>query len=469
MKTLGILIVNYNQLKLTIDCVEDLRKQINQNFELFVIDQNSDEKGTKESLDKLNTGNIKIIYNNKNEDLNRVWNYFYSNCDSDYLCFLNNDIRLTNNFTDDIINIFNLENNVGAVVHVTNNLKYTKPNFKLNYEILSPPLYQGWDFTLRREAFTEIPKTLKIFGGDDFLFANLKNKKYEIALTYSSPIIHYKERTRKTRKDIHEIQQSDGINYWKEIKKRNLTHTNSTINTNKCNKYPPNNITLTQNKNCVFTTIIGDYDNLPNINKRNDNWDYFCFTNNINLKSNEWKIIYYDLPNFNNITDIKLSRYFKTNFDKYLLSYNNLLYIDARMDIIKNIDGYLKHLGDNDINFMIHPNAKTIKEEMDRVLIGKLENKVNISKLKEKYLNEGYGYNNGLFAGGVILFKNNERTIKFFNDWWEMILNHSHRDQLSLNYVLWKNKNIKYGTIPFYKIINNFFMQRKRKSKRELF
>jgi len=470
MSKLGIVVVNYNNLDYTINCVDDLRKQINQDFELWVIDQNSKEENTDDYLNKLYGENIKVVRNSTNMDLNRVWNYFFDECKSEYLCFLNNDIRLTNNFTDDIIKIFGVEPSVGAVIHVTNNLKFTSPKYNLDYEILNPPLYQGWDFTLKREAFTRIPNTLRIFGGDDFVFGHLNKRGYKTALTYSSPIIHYKERTRiNIGNEIHEIQKHDIQNYHIQMKKDGYHHTNSTMNSDKCNKYPPQGIQLTQRPNCIYTTIIGDYDNLPIIaTPKESEWDYICFSDNKKLKSKDWKIIYVPESNGTSLGNSKLSRYYKTNFHKYLLSYENIIYTDARMKIIGNISTYLGGLGDNDFCFLKHPAANSIKEEMERVS-GGLEKKEVIDKIKKKYSVAHYKYDNGLFAGGILLFKNNDRTIKFFSDWWNEINELSHRDQLSLNYVLTKNPDLKYKTVKFTEVISKYFQQTPRISKRLTF
>jgi hypothetical protein len=241
---IGILIVNYNNLDFTRNCVSDIMNQINQNFDLWVIDQNSNEIGTDDFLNELDNELINVVRNDKNYDLNRVWNWFYDECELEYLCFLNNDVRLTNNFTDDIIKIFDIESQVGAVIHVTNNLKYVKADHKLRYEILNPPLYQGWDYTVKREAYTKIPDSLRIFGGDDYIFGNLNMKGYKTALTYSSPIIHYKEKTRiKLGGEIHKIQVSDGKYYHIERQKRGFQHTDTTMG-KMSNKYPPENIKL---------------------------------------------------------------------------------------------------------------------------------------------------------------------------------------------------------------------------------
>ncbi|MFW6008714.1 MAG: glycosyltransferase [archaeon] len=471
-KELGILIVNYNNIDYTRNCINDLLNQINKNFEIFLFDQNSNEEGTISYLNKIDQyENINVIKNDKNVDLNRVWNDFYEMSNNKFICFLNNDVRLTNNFTDDIVNIFNDNNNIGAVIHVTNNPNYIKPSFSLNYEILDPPLYQGWDFCLRREEYNVIPDTLRIFGGDDFLFSNVVKNNNSIALTYSSPIIHYKERTRNNIGDeINKIHRKDTINYNREIKERNLKLLNNTTNTNKCNKYPPKDIKLIQNKNCIFTTIIGDYDDLPKLNiNKEDNWDYICFTDNKKLKSDVWKLIYVDSDYDNLLERARLSRFYKLNYYKFLSSYENLIYVDARIKIKSQLNNYLKHLNDHDFVFNKHPNANSIKEEMERVLSGGLERKEVVEEMKKKYNKVNYKYDNDLYVGKILLFKNNKKNIKFFSDWWYMVKNYSYRDQLSLNYALSINKNIKYKVIDYNKTIKNYFPLAKRKSKRLTF
>ena len=45
-------------------------------------------------------------------------------------------------------------------------------------------------------------------------------------------------------------------------------------------------------KICVYTCITGNYDDLKEVKIKEDNIDYICFTNNKELTSNSWKIIY---------------------------------------------------------------------------------------------------------------------------------------------------------------------------------
>lgn len=465
-KKVGILIVNLNNLELTKNCINSIHKQININYQIYLFDQNSNEKNTVDFLDECRKNNINVYVNSENIPLNYIWNNFKDICDCEYLCFLNNDIIVGNTFIDDTIKILNNNNDVGAVIHVTNNPNYIKSENILNYKIFDTPRYQGWDFTIRRNLIPIIPKSLQIFGGDDYIFSKLNTDGHKIAIALSSPIIHFKEKTRINIPNIREIQNNDGLAFRKLILDENLKQAYSTLDDGTCFKYPPKNFELSQNENCVYTTIIGDYDPLYSKSyKKLENWDYICFTDNANLKSDFWRIVYIDNNNNTSLDDIKLARYFKTNSQKYLSSYKNILWIDARIAIIENLNEYLNYLNDNDIVLIEHPDAKSINEEFERVLHGKLEKPELIDVIKKRYNDLGYKYDNGLILSGVMLYKNNEKTFKFFNEWWCEIENFSHRDQLSANFVLWKNPELKYLLITLNDM-KKYFKQLNRTKKR---
>lgn len=192
---LSVLVININNLNYTRDLINDLFQQ-SCSFYLTIVDQNSTEEGTTEFLNEVAKEEINVVRNCRNEPLNYLWNKFYEHCKAPYLCFLNNDIRVPRNFVIDTINILDQESKVGAVVHATNHSCYNKVT-DLHYEILSNRYVQGWDFTIRREAYTSIPDSLKFFGGDDWLFSKLYAKNYKVACAISSPIIHYNASSRK--------------------------------------------------------------------------------------------------------------------------------------------------------------------------------------------------------------------------------------------------------------------------------
>ena len=461
---IAILIVNLNNIEYTKKCINSLNNQTNKNFKVFLVDQNSDEIGTSEYLDECLNNNIIVIRNSDNFPLNHIWNNFKNLTNFKYLCFLNNDTILSSNYVDDTLKTFNDNIKIGIVIHVTNNNLHNKIKNKLEYIVLTEPMSQGWDFTIKREIYPDIPKELLIFGGDDYIFSKLCKYEYLVAMVYSSPIKHFKERTRCNINNIKEIQDNDKGNLYKIVANENLILTKSTTQNKICNKYPPKNFNLTQNKNCVYTAIIGDYDTLTTPTKIENNWDYICYTDNINLKSDVWRVIY--INNLINIADsTKLSRYIKLNFNKFLSSYENILWIDGRISINCNLNDYLNHLDNNvDIIMVKHPYNNSIKEEFDNILKLKLEKKDIVDEIKTRYDNLNYNYDNGLIASGILLFKNNINTISFFNEWWYEVYNYSNRDQLSANFVLWNNKKVKYKIID--NVLGNSFIQNKRKSKR---
>ena len=186
----GILIVNRNHYYLTNNLIKDLSNQINKNFEVTIYDNNSYEDIEKIKQFEKYSFVKKIVFNKENAPLCHLWNKFYLETAYEYLSFLNNDIRIPNNFISDNNQIFKENIKAGVVVHSTNHPKYQKQT-NLQYKTFGKKYMQGWDFTIRRYAYTLIPKQIQSFCGDDFIYSNLYSNKWEAAYALSSPIIHY--------------------------------------------------------------------------------------------------------------------------------------------------------------------------------------------------------------------------------------------------------------------------------------
>lgn len=204
MNKTHILVVNINNLVYTRNCVNDLLRQ-DTSFDLTLVDQGSNEPGTHEYYMQLSKDwsrkecELKIIKNNENVDLNRVWNKFYEDNNNEYLCFLNNDVRVPHNFVSDGEKIFEKEPSVGCVAHSTNHPKY-KNVTSLNYVFVTD-VKQGWDFTFRKIAYTKIPNELKVYCGDDFLFQKLYDNNWKCAFALSSPMTHIQGQSMKYLKE----------------------------------------------------------------------------------------------------------------------------------------------------------------------------------------------------------------------------------------------------------------------------
>lgn len=208
-----ILIVNYNCLDHTKNLYLDLMSQNDTNFDVHIIDQGSTEPGTHEFLDGVPNTTI----NTHNRPLNHVWNDFVEASNKDFICLLNNDIRIPKNFITDLITIF--ENAlIGMVMHPTNHPNYDKALPQTSYDVLSNTVFrQGWDMCLRKSGWTKIPEILEFYCGDDFIFQTYYNRGYRSAMATSSPIIHYLSQTRRSSKtQLTELKpKTDVANYIK--------------------------------------------------------------------------------------------------------------------------------------------------------------------------------------------------------------------------------------------------------------
>jgi len=197
-----------------------------------------------------------------------------------------------------------------------------------------------------------------------------------------------------------------------------------------------------KNKNAIYTCITGGYDSLITPRIISQNFDYICFTNNKNIKHNIWNIIYIE-DNF--IDDIKLARKIKIMGHEILPTYDCIIWIDANFEINCDLNYLLKSSKKYDLSLMKHSLRDCIYDEAEICIKSKKDNEGIIKKQIGSYHFCNYPYKNGLAGTGILIKKNNMVTNNFMRKWWEEVNLKSHRDQLSFNYVLWKNKiNIKY-------------------------
>ena len=93
----------------------------------------------------------------------------------------------------------------------------------------------------------------------------------------------------------------------------------------------------------------------------------------------------------------------------------------------------------------------------ERGILNYKDNPHVIKKQLDKYATLGYPAQNGLITGMVILRRHNEQDcIDTMEDWWTEIKYGSKRDQLSFNYVAWKN-NLKFNYMEGDSRNNEYF------------
>jgi len=213
----------------------------------------------------------------------------------------------------------------------------------------------------------------------------------------------------------------------------------------------------------VYTSIFGNYDDIVE-QKLPENWDRKCFSENNRLP------LYTD----NN----RNAKKFKVLPHRYLSEYEYSIFIDGNMTVRGDINELVKkYLSDSNVAFFSHSgnsldgrncvyeeaNAifqlgeKNMKLTPDRGILNYKDNPDIIKKQIERYQMMGYPSKNGLIMGSVILRRHNEQDcIDSMEDWWTEIKYNSKRDQLSFNYISWKN-NLKFNYIDGDSRNNKYF------------
>ena len=216
------------------------------------------------------------------------------------------------------------------------------------------------------------------------------------------------------------------------------------------NKYAklPKTIHYENNKNIVYTCITGKYDELLEPEVITNNFDYICYTDNPNLTSDVWEIRM--IPNeLSELSKPLINRYIKLHPHVFFEKYNLSIYVDGSILIKCDLNKFIEtnNIKDNIITIPKHPDRDCIYDEAVACSHGK-DTWANMKPQIDRYKEEGFPKNYGLTQNNIIVRKHNdEQCIDLMEKWWNEVRNGSHRDQLSLFYVLWKNPQIKINQI----------------------
>jgi hypothetical protein len=203
----------------------------------------------------------------------------------------------------------------------------------------------------------------------------------------------------------------------------------------------------------IYTSIFGGYDNLIDDQFKMDGVDYVCFTDR-DIKSDTWKIIkstpIYNDPNRN-------AKKYKVLPHRYLSEYDWSVWIDGNIKVIADIrplcsgDPYklYDHMKVFDRRDCVYDEANTIlkfgeinsKKNPHKGILNWKDNPKLITEQMNRYMSEGYPPHNGLATTPIMVRSHNDVDVISHNeDWWSEIKYNSKRDQLSFNYIAWKNE-----------------------------
>ena len=210
-------------------------------------------------------------------------------------------------------------------------------------------------------------------------------------------------------------------------------------------------------KKCIFTVLVGDYDNLKEPEVITPGWDYICITDNPALSSQNWSIIL--VENKKNLDMVRFSREYKILNHLVDSNYDISIYIDANVRILGNLNQFLNISFNKKIDLAIlyHPYHLGIKDEFEACLRRQLDNEEVIKRQQKKYEKENYRDHLNQVNNRLIIRRCNNLKVKYLmEDWWDEVNNFSFRDQLSFNPTLSKHPEINFKQIEFWKF-KSFF------------
>ena len=201
------------------------------------------------------------------------------------------------------------------------------------------------------------------------------------------------------------------------------------------------------NKIVCYTCVAGCYDTLVDPLIVSDNIDYICFSDQ-NFNTKVWKIL--PIPKeLAEYDDVRKQRLVKILAHKFLKDYIVSIWVDANIQILRDLNLLLNQydLSKHDFYVRKHLFRQCIYDEAEVCIQKQKDIKENILKHIARYKAEGYPAQNGLVESGILIRQHNQTNcVQIDNYWAKEIITGSFRDQLSFNYVVWKN-NLDYGIL----------------------
>jgi O-antigen biosynthesis protein len=185
---------------------------------------------------------------------------------------------------------------------------------------------------------------------------------------------------------------------------------------------------------CVYTAIIGNYDNLKAPEFVEPDVDYICFSDGPIRAHPIWTVV---RIRYFHIDPTRTARFVKLNPHKLLPQYEICIWADANILLRKPLRPLIEELGpDAPLLFLKHPRRECVYEEAEacKVLGNEADDALDRQCLRYRTL--GIPENCGLYETNFfIVDTSNHETRLFFETWWSELQKESRRDQLALAFV----------------------------------
>ena len=199
----------------------------------------------------------------------------------------------------------------------------------------------------------------------------------------------------------------------------------------------------------IYTAIVGGYDTLVEPDYKPEGWDFVCFTDR-DLESDTWEIRK-TLPLYTDNT--RTARKHKLLPHRLFPDYEYSLWLDGNVKVRDDVNELLGHL-----DGCIYDEGSTILQLGIKNGGNYKDNPDLIKQQMERYVKEGYPKNNGLVVQMEVLRRHNQAdVVDSMEDQWSELKYNSKREQLSFNYIAWKN-DLKFSYIQGDSRDNKYFL-----------
>ena len=217
-----IVIPVWNMKKLTEQCVNSIMRHTKFPYRLIVVDNASNDETRLylQALSRRQDVDVSIIRNEKNLGNSKAANQGMRASDAEYVCVLDNDTLVMENWLREMVNMAEKDSKIG-IVNPLSNYGERKP-FGKNWEEVGRQLYEknkgtymetaaaiGFCFLIKREVIEKIGFWSEAYGpgyfeDTEYSVRAIKNG-YKIAIAQGAYVVHLEHSSFKKRGNFDEL------------------------------------------------------------------------------------------------------------------------------------------------------------------------------------------------------------------------------------------------------------------------
>ena len=475
--SVDIILPVYNALDDVKACIDSMYANQSIPFNLIVIDDCSDQETEQWLLQEQKIRGFNLSRNDENLRFTKTVNRGFAKSTGDFVVLLNSDTIVTTYWLEKILYCFQSDPQTGIVGPLSNAASWqTVPvrEDKVNggwmvnqipagysIELMghlvetvstrqypSVPSVNGFCYVISREVINAIGTLDEEYfptgyGEEDDFSIRARHAGFSIRVADDTYVYHAKSKS--YTKEVRKVLTVGGR---KSLdKKHGKEEIENLIAAWKAEQYLPEIGQAIEsfmhvssgNKKVVYTAIFGNYDHLKTPEYINPDWDYVCFTDNREVKSDIFTVKHVS-PLFANTT--KNARMIKLLSHLFLINYDYSLWVDGSVKIRgRNINEVIdNNLAENYISLHRHVIRGCVYEEEEACSLAKKDGAEILATQVQYYREQGMPAEFGLFETAEIARDHREPAVQQLNaNWWQQLNTFSIRDQVSLPYVFWKN------------------------------